>query len=108
MTLLEHHVELFNEGVRTGDFTAMLVQFTDDAELVFEGVPVGPFAGKPAIAEAYATNPPDDEIDIVSVEEAEHEIIARYAWRADGGRPAGRMVITPRGDQIARLLVTFE
>jgi hypothetical protein len=86
----------------------MLDQFADDAELRFEGVPAGPFLGKQAIADAYATNPPDDEIDVVSSEAGEREIVARYAWRADEGRPAGRMIITPRGDEIARLVVTFE
>ena len=40
--------------MRSGDFSRMLEQFTEDAELAFEGVPVGPFRGKPAIAEAYA------------------------------------------------------
>jgi steroid Delta-isomerase len=108
VSLLGRHVELFNAGVRAGDFGPMLEQFTDDAELRFEGVPVGPFAGKREIADAYAANPPDDEIDIVSSEEGELEIVARYAWRADEGRPAGRMIITPRGDRIARLVVTFE
>jgi steroid Delta-isomerase len=108
VSLLGRHLELFNAGVRTGDFGPMLEQFTEDAELRFEGVPAGPFHGKPAIAEAYAANPPDDEIDIVSSEEDDREIVARYAWRADDGRPAGRMIITPRGDEIARLVVTFE
>lgn len=108
MSLLDRHVELFNAGVRTGDFGPMLEQFTEDAELRFEGVPAGPFAGKQEIADAYASNPPDDEIDIVSAEETEREVVARYAWRADEGRPAGRMIITPRGDRIARLVVTFE
>lgn len=108
MALLDRHVELFNAGVRTGDFGPMLEQFTDDAELRFEGVPAGPFAGRQEIADAYAANPPDDEIDIVSSEESEGEIVARYAWRADQGRPAGRMIITPRGGEIARLVVTFE
>lgn len=108
MSLLDRHVELFNAGVRTGDFGPMLEQFTEDAELRFEGVPAGPFAGKQEIADAYASNPPDDEIDIVSAEETEREVVARYAWRADEGRPAGRMIITPRGDRIVRLVVTFE
>jgi hypothetical protein len=108
VSLLDRHVELFNAGVRTRDFGPMLEQFTDDAELRFEGVPAGPFNGKREIADAYATNPPDDEIDVVSSEEGEHEIVARYAWRADEGRPAGRMIITPRGDLIERLVVTFE
>jgi steroid delta-isomerase len=108
VSLLDRHVELFNEGVRTGDFGPMLEQFTDDAELRFEGVPFGPFQGKTAIADAYTSNPPDDEIDILATEEDEREIVARYAWRADEGRPAGRMIITPRGDEIERLVVTFE
>ena len=109
MTLLHRHVELFNQGVRSGDFAPMLEQFADDAELVFEGVPAGPFHGKDAIAAAYAANPPDDEVDVLSSESADDgTIVARYAWRADDGRAAGRMVFTTRGEQIARLVVTFD
>jgi hypothetical protein len=109
VTLLERHVELFNRGVRSGDFGPMLENFTDDAELVFEGVPAGPFHGKETIAAAYASNPPDDEVDVLSSEQGDDgAIVAHYAWRADGGRPAGRMIFTPRGEQIARLVVTFE
>lgn len=48
--LVERHVALFNQGVRSLDFGPMLEQFTDGAELVFEGVPAGPFRGKEAIA----------------------------------------------------------
>ena len=108
MTLLEQHVEWFNHGVRSGDFAPMLEQFTDDAELVFEGGPAGPFHGKEAIAAAYASSPPDDEVDVLSSEREDETIVARYAWRADNGRPAGRMILTTRGEQIARLVVTFE
>lgn len=109
MTLVERHVELFNQGVRSGDFVPMLEHFTDDAELAFEGVPAGPFRGKEAIAAAYGSNPPDDEVDVLSSEHGDDgTIVAHYAWRADGGRPAGRMIFTPRGEQIARLIVTFD
>ena len=52
--LFDRHVERFNSGVRTGDYGPMLEQFTADAELHFEGVPVGPFVGRSVIAEAYA------------------------------------------------------
>ena len=109
MTLLARHVELFNQGVRSGDFAPMLEQFTDDAELVFEGVPAGPFRGKATIAAAYVSNPPDDEVDVLSSEQADDgTIVAKYAWHAEGGRPAGRMILTPRGEEIARLVVTFD
>ena len=61
------------------------------------------------IAAAYASNPPDDEVDVLSSEEADDgTIVARYAWRADNGRAAGRMIFTTRDEQIARLVVTFE
>jgi steroid Delta-isomerase len=106
--LLATHVDRFNAGVRTGDFGPMLEQFTDDAELRFEGVPVGPFAGKDAIAAAYADQPPDDEIDVLEDEERDGDVVAVYAWRRDEGRPAGRMILTSREGRIARLVVTFD
>ena len=108
MSLLDRHVDLFNQAIRTGDFAPMLEQFSEDAELVFEGVPVGPFVGKQAIADAYAANPPDDEVEILSVEQSPDPIVAHYAWKADEGREAGRMIVTPRGEEIARLVVTFD
>jgi steroid delta-isomerase len=106
--LLDRHVDFFNSGVRTGDFAPMIEQFTADAELHFEGVPVGPFVGRNVIAEAYKQNPPDDEIDILDVEEEGSSLVARYAWKKDGGRAAGRMIITARDGRIARLIVTFD
>src|SRR6188474_2452149 len=108
MSLLDEHVTRFNEGVRTGDYERMLAAFTDDAELVFEGVPVGPFAGRDAIAEAYRQQPPDDEVEILGSEERDGTIVARYAWKRDEGKQAGEMHLTPRGGQIARLVVTFD
>jgi steroid Delta-isomerase len=108
VSLLDRHVDLFNQAIRTGDFAPMLEQFTEDAELVFEGVPAGPFVGKQAIADAYAANPPDDEIEILSVEESPDPIVAHYAWKADEGREAGRMIVTSRGGEIAKLVVTFD
>ena len=106
--LLHAHVEHFNRGVRSGDFAPMLEYFADDAELVFEGVPVGPFHGKEAIAQAYRTQPPDDEVDVLDSRIEGDEIVAAYSWRADDGRRAGEMILTPAGDRIARLVITFE
>jgi len=107
MSVLDRHVERFNEAVRSGDFGPMIAGFAEDAELRFEGVPVGPFAGRDAIAAAYREQPPDDEVDILGVEERDGVFVARYAWKKDEGRQAGELLLTPRDDQIAQLVVTF-
>ena len=106
MSLLDDHVQRFNEGIRSGDFGPMVDAFTDDAELRFEGVPVGPFAGREEIAAAYRDQPPDDEVEILGSEERDGVIVARYAWLRDG-RQAGEMRLTPRDGQIGKLVVTF-
>jgi hypothetical protein len=107
MSLLEEHVERFNQGVRSGDFTPMVAGFAEDAELHFEGVPVGPFVGRDAIEAAYREQPPDDEIEILGSEERDGVVVARYAWVRDEGRQAGEMLLTPRDDRIQKLVVTF-
>ena len=108
LELLHDHVARFNEGVRTGDFAPMLERLADDAELVFEGVPVGPFHGREAIAAAYREQPPDDEVRVLAAEEREGGlVVARYAWTKEPSRAAGEMRITRDGDRIARLVVTF-
>jgi steroid Delta-isomerase len=107
-SILDEHVARFNEGVRTGDFAAMLNAFTTDAVMTFEGVPVGPFVGRDAISQAYAEQPPDDEILILGAPAIEGgTIVADYAWAAAGTR-AGRMLLTPADGRVARLTVTFE
>jgi hypothetical protein len=108
VAVLDAHVERFNDAVRSGDFTEMIGGFAPDAEMVFEGVPVGPFAGRAAIAEAYARRPPTDEVRLLGAPRAEGDRAeADYAWAADGRR-AGRMIATARDGLIARLVVTFE
>jgi hypothetical protein len=106
--LLHDHVIRFNEGVRTGHWQPMLERFSDDAELEFRGVPVGPFRGRDAIAGAYAEQPPDDQLVTLRVEEGGGDVTALYAWRKEPSTVAGRMVLTPRDGLVARLLVTFE
>ncbi|HEV8248758.1 MAG TPA: nuclear transport factor 2 family protein [Gaiellaceae bacterium] len=106
--VLTAHVDRFNEGIRSGDFAPMLAAFTPDAELVFEGVPVGPFVGREEIAEAYRRQPPDDEVRLLGPARVEGDaLVADYAWKREGTR-AGRMILTPRDGAIARLVVTFE
>ena len=58
--LLHEHVEHFNAGVRTGDWAPMVELMTEDADLEFVGIAVGPFHGREAIEQAYPRcRPPD-------------------------------------------------
>ncbi len=109
LELLDEHVERFNAGVRSGDFGPMLELFANDAVLEFQGVPVGPFHGREAIAVAYREQPPDDQIELVgSPTEDGEELRARYAWLRDEGQAAGDMIVERDGDRIAHLVVTFD
>ena len=104
MTLLDEHVERFNEGVRTGDWSRMVDQFADDGELVFEGIPVGPFRGRAAIADAYRMQPPDDEI--VLLEQDKRVVV--YAWARKPTLRAGQLRVVEDDGQIRRLTVVYE
>jgi RimJ/RimL family protein N-acetyltransferase len=105
--LLHDYVMTHNECVRTGDWEPLGEWFTEDAELAFEGVPVGPFAGREEIAAAYRERPPDDEVLIFGVDE-DGGVVARYGWLREPGKQAGRMLVTPRDGKLAKLVVTFE
>ena len=86
----------------------MLAAFAADAEMVFEGVPTGPFLGREAIAGAYAEQPPVDEVRLLgSVRSEGGVLVSDYAWATNGQR-AGRILLTFRNGAIARLVVTFE
>ena len=87
--LLLAHVERFNEGIRSGDFAPMVSGFATDAVMAFEGVEVGPFIGRDAIARAYADQPPTDEIRLLGALTAEGDAVeSDYAWAAEGVGPA--------------------
>jgi hypothetical protein len=105
--LLEAHLASFNHGVRTGDFEPMFARFTDDAELIFEGPPVGPFRGLDAIRAAYAAQPPDDTLTPLGHSIDGDRLIVNYAWDAAPADLAGIMIIERSGDRIGRLTVRF-
>ena len=107
MGILEDHVERFNEGVRTGDFSRMLENLAPDATMAFEGVPVGPFAGRDAIAQAYRDQPPDDELDVLDSRREGDTIVAGYAWRREPDERAGELRLTVADGRIAGLVVAF-
>jgi RimJ/RimL family protein N-acetyltransferase len=106
--LLHDYLGDFNECVRTGDWSQLEPWFAEDGELAFEGVPVGPFVGRDAIAAAYRERPPDDQLVTFRAEDRDNEVIALYGWLAAPGAVSGRIVLTPTGERIGRLRVTFE
>ena len=105
MTLIERHVEDFNHGVRTGDFGPMLVRFSPDAELRFEGERAGPFVGR-IHRRAHFDQPPDDRIAVESVRQEGSEIVADFRWASSPTGP-GEMRIETDGPQIRRMVVTL-
>jgi hypothetical protein len=106
--LLHRHVERFNAGVRDRDFSSMVAGFSEEAELRFEGIPVGPFTGRAAIAEAYRTRPPDDQIRLLeAAERPDGTVVARYAWLSEPGVDAGGLELTGRDGRITRMVVRY-
>ena len=102
---VEEHFRLFNEAVRSLDWTAFLATFTPDAVMRFDGVPAGPYAGRDQIARAYAERPPSDTMSCVSdTRDGDHDVV-RFAWDAGGG---GTLSVCWRNGAVADLTVTFD
>ena len=108
LRLLRDYVERHNAGVRTGDFGPMLEYFADDAELVFEGAPIGPFRGREAIRAAYRDRPPDDTVEILDAREDDRVVAAGYGWSREPGVRAGEIRLTLDDGRVAKLVVTFD
>jgi hypothetical protein len=108
--ILNRHVRLFNDGARTGNFGPMTSYFVDDAEMRFEGIPVGPFRELRAIERAYSVQPPDDEIVVLNVKEEPggNVIICEYAWSKKPKVRAGELILTSRGEKVEKLIVRYE
>jgi hypothetical protein len=104
---MESHVARFNEGVRSGDWEPMLASFADDAELHFENVPAGPFVGLDEIRRGYLLQPPDDQIQLLGIqdEEQDRRVTAAFAWGRGG---TGRLVLEHDRGAITRLAVIFD
>jgi steroid Delta-isomerase len=105
---LEHHVQTFNAAVETGDFAPLVDLFALDAELAFEGVPVGPFYGREAIAAAYDAQPPTDGMTILDTRvEDDGTVVEGFSWSADHGVRSGEMRLVVEDGRIRRLAVAF-
>ena len=94
--------------MRTGDWEPMLAGFDDDAEMEFRDVPVGPFHGREAIAEAYRGQPPDDELRVLEDRERDGRTEARYAWLAEPDVAAGELLLVAESGLIRKLVITFD
>jgi steroid Delta-isomerase len=102
---VREHERLFNEAVRAGDFAQFVKTFADDAVMGFNGVPIGPYKGRDAIAEAYATRPPDDTMSIWSIEEVGPDTVdVRFDWDAGGG---GAMRVKWQDGLVVGMTISF-
>jgi len=108
MSSFDEYIEAHNAAVRSGGWEAFSRWFADDAEVRFEGVPVGPFRGRDEILAAYESRPPDDEVEVRNVINERDRTVADYGWAADQGVRAGELRVTWEGDLIRELVITFE
>ena len=101
------YIAVFNVAVRSGDWASVLDQFTDDATMQFVGPPVGPFVGRQAIADAYATSPPDDTIEILGASALDDgDVVASFRWQRGG--ETGTMRFTEQAGRVHRLVISFD
>jgi steroid delta-isomerase len=108
VSAIDRYIASHNAAVRSGDWSAFGEWFTDDAEVRFEGVPVGPFRGRDQIRAAYESRPPDDEVEVRNVRTDGNRTVADYGWAADEGARAGELRLTWDADRISELVITFE
>jgi steroid Delta-isomerase len=102
---IAEHAAAFNAAVQSGNWRSFADRFTPEATMRFIGVPAGPFAGRAAIAQAYAELPPTDTLTIRQVDSSCAVDTAFFAWSAGGG---GVMRLTWEGRLVASLDVTFD
>jgi hypothetical protein len=99
------HVAAFNDSVRSGEWAVFAERFAPDAMMRFVGAPAGPFAGREAIAAAYAAQPPSDTLTVTRADSSGDVDELWFAW--DSGGDTGTMVLRWRGDLIGELTVSF-
>jgi hypothetical protein len=105
--LLREYVSRLNAGIDGGGWQAMAELLADDAELAFEGIPVGPFRGRDAVRAAYESAPPDDTFELLEVGGRPGGARAVYAWSRRPEVPGGALEADVDGGRITRLLVHY-
>jgi steroid Delta-isomerase len=99
------HVDRFNAAVSSRSWDVYVAGLADSVQLEFVGVPVGPYDGRAAVAEAYSSNPPDDTISIVDVSAEGSTDIVRFSWDR-GGSGIMRITWTP-DDLVQHQVIEF-
>lgn len=105
MDRVARHVAAFNAAVRSGNWSSFADRFDADATMAFHGVPAGPFVGREAIRAAYASDPPDDTLEVTRVDAAPDADVVAFRWSRGG---TGSMRIRWRDSRVASLDVTFD
>jgi hypothetical protein len=107
MDPLSRHVTLFNQGVRTGDWSPWLETFHDDAVATFTGLPLGPFAGRDAIGKAYTEHPPSSQLRLTGAAVEGDTVTGHFVW-LDAPESGGVFVFRLRDDRLVSLDVTLD
>ena len=105
---LADHCERFNRGVITGNYDDMLKHLDEEVELIFVGVPAGPFVGRDAVTHAYRVSPPDDQIVLLATRVlSDTTVEGDYAWLSNTSIKAGELRLTVHDRLVTRVVVTF-
>jgi len=102
---VSRHVAAFNDAVARGEYERLAERFVEDAVMSFVGVPVGPYVGRSAILAGYREMPPDDTMEIISVQSESEIDTVRFLWSKGG---AGTMAMRWENDLLAELTVVFD
>jgi hypothetical protein len=105
MELLQKYVLLHNHGVETGDFSAMLELFADDAVFEFEDPRIGAFEGIKMIAGVFRRQPPDFMLAISNIKDHGDFARADYGDEAAGGVRQGSITLDMENGWIKRLFI---
>lgn len=96
--------DAYNDAVASGSYGRLISMFTDDAVLRF-GAELT-YAGRQAIAAAYAERPPDDQIELTGdPREEAGSVIAEFTWRRSKSPGTMRLAVTD-DDLISEMVVS--
>jgi hypothetical protein len=103
---LEEYVEAHNKGRKTRSFAALASLFHREGELVFVGIPIGPFVGRERIEKAFVASPPSDDLVLFEPSEPETDVAeCGYGWAESASVREGTLRLESEMGQIRRLTI---